>query len=394
MSVARHDLFLDMKRFLSLIIVLAALGGGGYWFWVVQSAPLAANTSLTGYLAGDDIEGFAQATEPGGISLPADLGAHDDYQTEWWYYTGNLETESGRQFGYQFTIFRRALTPPTEFDPDSESDWRSNQIYFAHFAVSDIDGGAFYNFDKFSRGAAGLAGAESVPYYVWIEDWYVQEQEDGSIDLWAETDEVSLALNMTLTRPPVFHGDGGLSQKGDAVGNASYYYSLVDQASVGTVTIGEEQFEVTGHSWKDHEYSTSALEGGAVGWDWFSLVFDNSDENALMYFNIRKEDGSIQAQSGGSWIAADSSVTKVTHEQVEIEVLDTWRSPRSGAVYPAAWRFSIPDIGLEMEGRSLLPDQELSVAQVYWEGAVEFEGTLNGEPLTALGYVEMTGYGE
>ena len=382
-----------MKRIplvLTILLVLVVVGSGLWW----RSVPSSTRTppTLATYLSSDNNEGFAQATEPNGVEFPRDLGAHNEYQTEWWYYTGNLETADGRPFGYQFTIFRRAIAPPTEFDPDTPSDWRSNQIYFAHFAVSDIANDTFYSFDKFSRGAAGLAGAESDPYHIWIEAWEMAEQPDGSVQLRAQTETIALDLMLTQTQPPVLHGNGGLSQKGEEVGNASYYYSLINQTSVGTLTIDDQVLTVSGHSWKDHEYSTSALAPNAVGWDWFSLTFDNEAKNSLMFFNIRQEDGSIQANSGGSWIMADSTVEGVSYEETEIEVLDDWTSPRSGAVYPAAWRIRIPHLDLEMEGRPLMADQELDIAQIYWEGAVQFTGMLGEEPVTATGYIEMTGY--
>ena len=156
--------------------------------------------------------------------------------------------------------------------------------------------------------------------------------------------------------------------------------------------VGTERFDVTGRSWKDHEYSTSALEQGAVGWDWFSLQFDNG--GALMFFQIRRDDGTIQAESSGTLVYPDGSLAHVPLSGWELEVVDTWTSPETGAVYPAAWRLRLPALGLELEGRSLLADQELRLSTVYWEGAVSFSGSWDGRPVTATGYVEMTGYYE
>lgn len=389
-----------MKRFLP-IILLALLTAAGIWWFAGRSTAAGEGASVAAYLSAEETAGFARATEPGAIEFPRDFGPHDDYQTEWWYYTGNLETADGRPFGYQFTIFRRAIAPPdpTVDGTDKEgSSWRTNQVYFAHFAVSDIASGDFYAFETFSRGAAGLAGATAVPYHVWIENWEVREQPDGTTRMFATAGEVTLELSLIQTQPPVLHGDRGLSVKGDAPGNASYYYSLINQRSTGSLTIGDDTYAVSGHSWKDHEYSTSALDPGAIGWDWFSLQFDDEGESeaghALMLFEIRREDGSIEDESGGSWILPDSSVVKLTREDVQIDVLDTWRSPTSGAEYPAGWRIQIPKIGLDITGEPLMSNQELNVSTIYWEGAVRFTGTLNGRPITATGYVELTGYGE
>jgi predicted secreted hydrolase len=354
---------------------------------------LSTNASLESLLVddGQTSDAYARALIPDNIEFPRDLGPHDEYQTEWWYYTGNLETEDGRPFGYQFTIFRRALAPETELEqPDNPSNWRDNQVYLAHFTISDIDSEQFYAAERFSRPAGGLAGAQAVPYRVWLEDWSVEEIAPGLVQLRAETEEVALDLQLQQTLPPILHGDGGLSQKGLEPGNASYYYSIVQQEADGQVTIGDETYPVTGLSWKDHEYSTSALNAGSVGWDWFSLQLN--DGSALMLFQIRREDGSLEPASSGTFIYPDGSTEPLALGDWQLEVLERWTSPASGAEYPSAWRLAVPQIDLELEGSALMPNQELNVSTVYWEGAVAFQGQRDGQAVGAKGYIEMTGY--
>jgi predicted secreted hydrolase len=383
-----------MKRLLTILIALAVVSAA-LLVWQGRRTARPVEAALESLPAAAPAEGFARATEPNAIEFPRDLGPHDDYQTEWWYYTGNLATADGRPFGFQFTIFRRALAPPldTEFSGKnsvSGSGWRSNQVYLAHFTISDIGGDEFYPAERFSRGAAGLAGAQAAPYRVWLEDWSVEEVGPGQVRLRAQTNEAALDLTLTETLPPVLHGDGGLSQKGPEPGNASYYYSIVQQQAAGTVSIAGQPLDVTGLAWKDHEWSTSALSAGAIGWDWFSLQLDNG--GALMLFEIRRADGTREATSAGSYIAPDGTVTHLDLGDWTLEVTDTWTSPTSGGEYPAGWRIAVPSIGLELEGRPLMPNQELNVSTVYWEGAVEFSGTLDGAPIKATGYIEMTGY--
>ncbi|MCO5207206.1 MAG: hypothetical protein M9928_19530 [Anaerolineae bacterium] len=381
-----------MKKALlvGLIVGLLVAVAGLWWREQSVSAETPASTLITALSAEAD-EGYARATEPNNIEFPRDFGAHDDYQTEWWYYTGNLETEDARQFGFQFTIFRRALSPQSAVE-NTESAWQTNQIYFAHFTISDIENEEFYYSDLYSRGAAGLAGAQAEPYRVWIEDWGVTQNGD-IITIDAATDEYALTLDLTQTLPPVLHGDGGLSPKSEEPGNASYYYSQVQQLADGTIRLGDETFVVTGKAWKDHEYSTSVLGEGATGWDWLSLQFD--DGTALMLFEIRQADGSVEPYSSGSFINADGTVQPLKVSDWSLVVDERWTSPSSGATYPVAWSLDVPGIDLSIAGGALMDNQELNFANsVYWEGAVQFDGTRDGQLTMARGYMEMTGYAE
>ncbi|MEO0457269.1 MAG: lipocalin-like domain-containing protein [Cyanobacteria bacterium P01_A01_bin.114] len=336
-------------------------------------------------------EAFAQVTEPKTLVFPQALGPHNEYQTEWWYYTGNLATEVGREFGYQLTFFRRGLTPEVQRGTD-ESDWRSNQIYFSHFTVSDIEAQKFYPHERFSRQSAGLSGAQAEPYRVWLEDWSATAIAPGKIHLVADAGDVALDLTLDETLPPVLQGDRGYSKKGPEPGNASYYYSIVQQQTQGTVTVADESFEVSGLTWKDHEYSTSALSPGTVGWDWFSLQLN--DGSALMLYGLRKDDGTIADVSSGTYISAKGETQTIGPTDWKIEVLDTWRSPTSKAEYPAQWHIAIPRLEIVLDGKSRMPNQELNISTTYWEGAVMFSGAKAGQPVVAKGYVEMTGYAD
>jgi len=359
---------------------------------MLLGAPTAAiaGNSVTWQAAPASSGEFRQAIAPQDWHFPQDFGPHNDYQTEWWYYTGNLQTADGRPFGFQLTFFRQAIAPTTT-NVFTQSDWRTNQIYSAHFTVSDIAGGGFYPDERFSRSAIGLAGAAATPYRVWLNDWSATQLEPGVVRLQAKNDEVAIDLKVQQTHDPVLQGDQGLSVKGLEPGNASYYYSLVQQPTTGTVTIKGKSFEVEGKTWKDHEYSTSALTPGTVGWDWFSIQFD--DDSALMLYQLRHEDGSSEITSAGTFVAATGEATHLNHDDWTINVLDTWKSPRSQAIYPAGWQIQIPRLNLALQGRSLLPDQELNTSTAtYWEGATAFEGTFQDQPIQGKGYVELTGY--
>jgi predicted secreted hydrolase len=344
--------------------------------------------SLTDMLSGGSTEGYARATEPREFRFPEDHGAHEEFRTEWWYFTGNLTTAGGRRFGYQFTLFRSAVTPGM---PPRESDWATRQVYMAHFAVTDPVNEAFHAHERFSRGAAGLAGVQNQPFRAWLEDWQIRGGEDPPpFRLSAAEGGTSIELELEATKPLVLNGDRGLSRKGREEGNASYYYSYTRMATRGTVTVGFKTFEVQGSSWLDREWSTSALEEGQVGWDWFALQL--SDGSDLMVYRLRQADGRSDDLSSGTLVAADGSSRSLRGGDFVIEPLTEWTSPATGIEYPSKWRLTVPDTALDLQITPLLPDQELVLSFRYWEGAVTVSGTSAGEAVSGKGYVELTGY--
>ncbi|HEX8681166.1 MAG TPA: lipocalin-like domain-containing protein [Ardenticatenaceae bacterium] len=380
---------MNRRGWIAILVLVVALVGAGAW---VARRPARANnevrSSLIETMGGPvEAEGFARATDPAGMSFPDAFGPHPSYQTEWWYYTGNVQTAEGRAFGYQFTIFRRSLTPSA---PERESAFATNDVYMAHFAVTDAGGSRFFENERFQRGGGGAAGAQAEPYRVWLDDWSVEEIEPEVYRMRAQAEEVMIDFTLRSAKPPARHGNNGLSQKSGEVGNASYYYSQTRLETTGTLAIGEQRFEVGGLSWKDHEYGTSSLAENAAGWDWFSLQL--SDGRELMYFQIRTVDGGVEPASSGSLVLEDGTVRPLAREAVQVEVLETWTSPESGGVYPAKWLLRVPSEGIELTITPLIPDQELNVSATYWEGAVVAEGSAGGQPITARGYIELTGY--
>lgn len=378
-----------MKRlfFIGIILVLAGLGA----VWLCSNFAVQPEAAFSANRVGEvnPPVGFTRADGSHVWDFSIDFGPHHNYQTEWWYYTGNLQTLDGRRFGYQLTFFRRGLTPLDELE-ERDSIWAGNQVYMGHFALSDIAAEEHYEFERFSRGAAGLAGAQAEPFQVWLENWEVVQNAEGEWRLKAEQDGAGLDLLFTDEKGVVFQGIDGYSQKGPEAGNASYYFSQTRLASNGMVEIGGETFLVTGLSWMDHEFSTSVLSDGQVGWDWFSLQLDDGSD--LMVFQIRREDGSIDPFSSGTFISPEGKTIHLNRSNFEIQVNDTWQSPDSGGTYPAAWTIQIPQIDIILDIKPYMADQEMNVSYSYWEGAVSVQGTIGGQMVTGSGYVELTGY--
>lgn len=329
------------------------------------------------------------------FSFPRDHGSHPEYRIEWWYYTGNLETNTGRRFGYQLTFFRTGLQP----QPANPSRWAVRDLYTAHFAVSDIQNKKFTRFERTHRAGIGWAGAEENPGRIWNGEWELRLEPASAGDpqrhhLVARENGFAIDLTLEPVKPLVLHGDGGLSRKGPSEGNASYYYSFPRLKTTGTIQVAGESWAVEGTSWMDHEFSSSFLESGQTGWDWFSVQLDDGRE--LMLYQIRRENQRVDQASSGTLVAADGQTTALTAAQFQLKPRKFWRSPATGGHYPIAWEVAIPEHKLQFEVRAVFPAQEMdtrsSTGIVYWEGSVDIAGTANGQVLRGRGYLEMTGY--
>lgn len=345
---------------------------------------------LSELLGNGDYTGFAKAIEPREFSFPRDHGPHPEFRNEWWYVTGNLDDEQGRRFGFELTFFRFALTPDM---PEPESAWRSNQVYIAHFAITDVGGERFYVSQRFSRSALGLAGAQADPFRVWIDDWRITASPDGDgqWQLSAAEDEFGLDISLSPAKPVVLQGVGGLSQKSREPGNASYYYSITRWKSSGELRIGPDVFSVSGLSWLDREWSSSALSPQQEGWDWFALQL--SDGSELMFYNIRQRDGEQDEHSAGTWISPSGESTSIRRDEIDIAVTDSWDSPEGGS-YPARWTVRLPQKDLTLNIAPVMDNQELFTTVRYWEGAVDVSGERDGAHVNGRGYVELTGYAD
>ena len=332
--------------------------------------------------------GFARAVERREYRLPLDHGPHFEYQTEWWYYTGHLRAGE-RRYGFQLTFFRRGLSPGA---PPEDGGLATNQIYFAHLAITDVAAGKHLFAERWGRGAGSLAGAETSPFSVWLEDWRVEAASDdgGTVRLVARDGPLLLDLELETRKPLAKHGERGLSPKSDESGNASHYVGYTRLGARGQLAVDGRPQPVSGEAWFDHEWSTSALGVRAVGWDWFSLQLD--DETELLYFQIRREDGSIEPVSSGTLVAPDGRTRRVSATAVSLTILDTWTSPETGVTYPALWRLGISGESLDLLVEPWIHNQEMRTSFVYWEGAVRVSGTRGGRAIHGQGYVELTGY--
>ncbi len=332
-------------------------------------------------------EGWSIALPGYRVALPKDNYPHYDFRTEWWYFTGNLRSPDGREFGYELTFFRHGYRPPGSREPTT-SRFVMNDVKFAHFAVSDIGANKFHYDSRTSRGAYGEAGFDKGTKLAWIDDWVLDW--NGDYKLKAATNGYSINLELKPDKPVLLEGESGFSQKADGTGHASYYYSITRLATQGTIKIGDETYQVDGASWYDREWSTNQLAPDQAGWNWFAIQL--SDGSDLMLYQMRLKNGGIDLHSNGKWIGKDGVTVDLKANDFRLEAVRSWVSPSSHAVYPISWRLAIPKLDLQLDLAPAIENQELNVAVVYWEGAIRMKGFRSGKPVDGVGYMELTGY--
>ncbi|RYF34130.1 MAG: carotenoid 1,2-hydratase [Comamonadaceae bacterium] len=326
----------------------------------------------------------AWALPPRTLQFPRDLGSHPDLKTEWWYVTGHARSAAGREFGFQVTFFRSRIDTTQAM----RSAFAARQIFFAHAAVTDLEGRVLLHDQRIARAGFGIASASESDTDVRLRDWSLVRRE-GRYDARVPATGFALDLRFTPTQPVLLQGDAGLSRKGPQEAQASYYYSEPQLATQGRLTLKGQAFEVTGTAWLDHEASDALLHPDAVGWDWIGMNLD--DGSALTAFHLRRRDGSA-LWAGGSMRTRAGALRIFKPDEVRFDAGDVWTSPRTQARYPTRWRVQTP--GGAFSVRALLDDQELdsrgSTGGVYWEGLSELLDPTGRR--VGRGYLEMTGY--
>lgn len=338
--------------------------------------------ALSAVLGGDAAD-FERVTGPVSLSFPADHARHDAYRNEWWYFTGNLASDDGRRFGFQYTLFRFKLG-------DSEptgSAWDSEHLWMAHFAISDLANEQFHSEERFARDALGLAGASSERW--WLGSWQVDALNPGW-QLEAMADTMGLSLELIPDRGKVLQGRDGFSKKGPKPGQASRYYSYTRLNASGHLSVGGWSGQVSGLAWLDREWGSGQLDESLAGWDWFALQLD--DGRDLMVYRLRRHDGSPSEFSAGSLVWPDGRYSILQADDLATRPERRWRD-REGVEWPLSWHIEVPGHGIDLIVDAAFDNQRWRASVPYWEGMVEIRNS-GDERSIGRGYMELSGYAD
>lgn len=339
--------------------------------------------------AADD--GYQRALPGYEFRFPRDHGSHPDFRTEWWYFTGNVQDEWGKPFGFKMTIFRSATAPP---EGRVESALAANQVYLCHFAISDVAGRDHQAWETVGREGFDQARASTVNLDVGLKDFSILMAPDETITLKAGKDHAGLDLKLSPAKPFVIHGEKGIHQKADIAGQASHYITYTRLNTTGTLRWRDKAYTVSGLSWMDHEFGSDYLSDSQAGWDWFAIQLDNGYD--LMLYQLRNKDGSANTHSIGSIVDKQGNLTPIRGSDFVIEQTGSWESPKTGGVYPMGWKIRLRQQDSLLTITPAFPDQEMVMQDytrtAYWEGAVRIGGTWGDSSTAGKGYVELVGY--
>lgn len=349
-------------------------------------------------------DGFA-IPQPGRQFLfPRDHGSHPEFAIEWWYVTGHLTASNQLQYGFQATFFRRALAKPGPPVGPTSSTFGNDQIYLAHMALLEKDTGTFHYQERLNRAGWDAMAATST-LDVRNGNWSLRLSPEKSKLKGYEVFElqftvgpdVSLMLELTPKKPLVVFGKNGVSRKAADPSSSSHYLTYPRLASHGVLNLAEINATVEGEAWMDHEFSSSQLGTGQVGWDWLCLQLNDGRE--LMAYRMRRADGTTDPFSTVAWIDLQSTARHIGPDQFTWTTLQYWHSNKTSSNYPSSVKVEAknPASG-KKEVFNLQPivlDQELTGnigGVAYWEGAC----SVLDENKNKIGkaYMELTGYTE
>lgn len=331
-------------------------------------------------------EGPLPTPTPNPLEFPADHSSHSA-ETEWWYYSGHLETESGTELGFHLALFRTG---------GDNADRTFERI---QTSIVDLATGRHWHWVQDGIADSASSGSlEGAMLDVTVGESRVEIKADGAHTVQASggPDGVSFKLDIAQTGGIMLHNSIGWLAF--PLG-ASYYYTFPRMPASGKVGLpGQRQQAVSGEVWYDHQWGDFVVLGWPSGWYWVGLNLH--DGSSLMISEVRDVDGG-RFKLFGTYLGADGTqrVLDAAQDGIALAHLDYWTSPETAAEYPIASRITVGSLGVDIELRPAIKEQE-TVTNVngdavasYWEGSVTATDFVTGE-LLGRGYLELAGYVE
>lgn len=383
MSTAKRIILFSIIAILALSVVVMV------WRSTMQTRTLRLDGGVSPFqlLQTLDDDGFSPTPETWDFQFPADHASHNQYRTEWWYFSGTLQNDSNKHFGIQFVVMRIGLAATRSA---RQSRWATEEIYAGLFSVSDPAGNGLRSNQRVSRSALGLAGTTTTPVRLWVENWRLEQigTHGQAIDFGMHIATDDLTLNLELNNQQPLIDANKVRGSRPERGTPFQFYIQPQMEANGTFRIGEQRIAVTGMLSMEHAWGELPLPGSAVARDRFTLYLD--DERVLICVRTHRVDGSGIPTTTGLLISHDESPIVLSNTAIALDPIEHWTSAASGQRYPIRWALRIPDQGIELELLPYWENQETTVWTPFWAGPA----LLKGPTAIAVGsgFMQLNGY--
>ena len=324
------------------------------------------------------------------IKLPFDQGPHYGVNTEWWYFSGVLQTADAKKFGYEMTTFKLKLL--------------GMYIFVNHLAVSDFQTQEHIMSETTPFDTPLLGNRMGKTEINAKSQSFVWDEEEGFHIVGAHGD-IALDLQLKPVLPVVIEVDDGIENMPD--GHISYYYSYMNLASTGTLTVKGTTYTIVStdsiksRTWMDHQWGNFKIDQKhEKAWDWFSFRLE--DGGGLMVTRPR-ELGTNRPYDNetvnglvmtSDWVYQRADGTVSHGKGLTVTSTRSWDDPYSTAVYPLDWEIDIPGLPARISAKPVFDSQSMHdlATPPYYEGVGAFTGMIDGDNVTGYSYTEMTAY--
>lgn len=350
-----------------------------------------------------------------GISLPKDVGPHNDSNIEWWYFFAHLTGDRGGKYAVMASFFRVGeleigkghyiihtlidLNRKKRFN-FSSIDWKVKMgmlaIYLPfHLLLHPTD-------HKMWRQYKSLLKGDIPPPHTLFKNTNITEnptellygshklsfkgENDSAFEVFLKERNSEVQLEFTPLKPVSLVG-------GDGKPDDLYYYSFTRNKVLGKIMTDNGTEAVKGQGWFDHQWGRNYSLAKGSGWNWFGIQLSDGRELLLNEMTSGKPDSSM-----ANLIEKDGKI--LFTREISFKRIKYWKSLKTNARYPVEWQISIPEFAIELHIEAIFPNQEMPIIgpiQAIWEGtcrAAGIESLPNGKrkTLDGIGFMELVGY--
>ncbi|KAH8656333.1 hypothetical protein BGZ61DRAFT_510826 [Ilyonectria robusta] len=305
---------------------------------------------------------------------PEKSTVYQDYDdptgTSWWV-SSYITSEEGKQY----LALSHVMTP-----------WHD----LCRSSVLDLDALKYWVHLEYCERVGNKLSDSSVPLDADFDTYGFRALADDNVskmNAWVTTNaSFSFDLTWEATSKIVFNGGSGIIPFGPKPRNATEW-GVPAAKTTGTLTLDGKTVAVdtkNSFSWYDRQLSY----GSPQNWTWFQLNFPGTDIKASVWAYDSTEPSKDTANF--VTIRRDTGNTVMGYTLTP-DASNVWTSPKSGIVYPLAWKLNFEN-GDHLVVKSIRDDQEMygpmTNSDSAYEGFITVTGSFLGQK-RGFGLVEM-----